>query len=81
MFFVVSQNSLSSDKAPFGNGRLNYKIDALDRRATCVGDNSSMISPDLAFFHMGQVFGLFNFLVYAAGDYFLFVEWKRSGTN
>nr|CAD7463379.1 unnamed protein product [Timema tahoe] len=69
MFFVVSQNSLSSDKAPFGNGRLHYNIDALDRRATCVGDNSSM------------VFGLFNFLVYAAGDYFLFVEWKRSGTN
>nr|CAD7198211.1 unnamed protein product [Timema douglasi] len=27
------------------------------------------------------VFGLFNFLVYAAGVYFLFVEWKRSGTN
>nr|CAD7449170.1 unnamed protein product [Timema bartmani] len=79
MFFVVSQNSLSSDKAPFGNGRLHYNIDALDRRATCVGDNSSML--DSAQNKHDHVFGLFNFLVYAAGDYFLFVEWKRSGTN
>lgn len=33
------------------------------------------------FFLIFQCFGLFNFGAYAAGTYFLYVEWKSSGAQ
>nr|CAD7264986.1 unnamed protein product [Timema shepardi] len=62
---------------------------APDLASTGVQPNLHLVSQALKYtpllirirLKIALVFGLFNFLVYAAGVYFLFVEWKRSGTN